>query len=349
MLFRNTILTSTLALALLSAPAFAQSGGDANARLNRIENELQTLSRAVYKGEEPPPGSMNFTAADNANVAGMEVRLTQIETMLRDMTGKVEEQGFAVRQMQDRMDRVLGELDARMAVLEKSAGGAGAGFPPAYGSGYVGGTSNLNGATTTDNRWSGGSQQTLTGSAAPLPLDAPPQPAVSAVIDTTADYNAPANPATAATNGQLGTMAQDPATGALTLPTNTDTPDAHYEQAFALLRDRKYVEAASGFESFLERYPNHELALNAKYWLGETYYVRNDFERAARIFAEAYQQAPKGPKGPDNLLKLALSLNGMGKKSEACLTLKQLQKEYGATASPILARADQEGTRMGCQ
>jgi TolA-binding protein len=90
------------------------------------------------------------------------------------------------------------------------------------------------------------------------------------------------------------------------------------------------------------------LSANAKYWLGESWYVRNNFERAARIFAESYQQAPKGPKGPDNLLKLALSLNGMGKKEEACLTLGQLKKEYGASTSPILARAAQEGGRIGC-
>jgi tol-pal system protein YbgF len=346
---RRHILTSTLALALLStAPAFAQSGNDTGSRLSRIENELQTLSRAVYKGEEPPPGAMPFTPTDATANAAMEVRLTQIENTLRDMTGKVEEQGYAVRQMQERLDRVISETDRRIAELEARAGGAAAGLPPSYGSGYAGGTNTVNG---TDNRWSGGQGAPLP--AAPQPLDArdmtaPSQPAPDAVIDTTMDYNAPASAADSPTAGQLGTIAQDPVTGDVTLPTASDTPASHYEQAFALLRDRHYDEAATAFESFLERYPNHELATNAKYWLGETYYVRNDFERAARIFAEAYQQAPKGPKGPDNLLKLALSLNGMGKKDEACLTLKQLNKEYGTSTSPILARAAQESTRIGC-
>ncbi len=76
--------------------------------------------------------------------------------------------------------------------------------------------------------------------------------------------------------------------------------------------------------------------------------MRNDYEHAARIFAEAYQKYPKGAKGPDNLLKLALSLAGLGKKDDACLTLKQLKKQYSSGSVPVLALADKEARKLDC-
>ena len=38
-----------------ASDAFAQSNRETTNRLNRIENELETLGRAVYKGEQPAP------------------------------------------------------------------------------------------------------------------------------------------------------------------------------------------------------------------------------------------------------------------------------------------------------
>ena len=125
-------------------------------------------------------------------------------------------------------------------------------------------------------------------------------------------------------------------------------PDESYDHAYTMLRERRYDEAEKAFKDFLDRYPGHNLAANAKYWLGETYYVRGDFEHAARVFAEGYQQYPKGPKGPDNLLKLGMSLAGLGKKNDACLTYSQLKKEYPSGSQPILLRAAQEKDRLGC-
>ena len=70
--------------------------------------------------------------------------------------------------------------------------------------------------------------------------------------------------------------------------------------------------------SFIQRYPNDSLAGNAQYWLGETYYVRKDYNNAAAVFAEGYQKYPKGGKAADNLLKLGMALGQLGQKTDAC-------------------------------
>jgi tol-pal system protein YbgF len=369
-MIRKSLMISAMTLALFhTVPAFAQYDGESNARIKRLETELETLSRAIYKGEAPPPGMM-APQGDATAGAATEVRLQQMEAAIRDLTGKVEEQSYAARQMQERLDRVLSELDRRMVDVEARARNAGAGqmgMAPAQG--YQNNQAYPNPGYTDAGdpgvpSWVGGTASMDSGYTDAA--DLPPQPAMGGPTglngavggksvggngNLTGGYSNDLSPPMPGNN--MGVLNNDPMVaekqGQGSLPVAGDSPAAHYEQAFALLRDKNYEAAGTAFEDFLKRWPNHELSANAKYWLGESWYVRNNFERAARIFAESYQQAPKGPKGPDNLLKLALSLNGMGKKDEACLTLAQLQKEYGASTSPILARATQEGGRMGCK
>lgn len=357
-MIRKSLMISVMTLALFgTAPAFAQYDGDTSARIKRLEKELETLNRAVYKGETPPPPPSAMDADGGASAAAMEVRVQQIEAALRDLTGRVEEQSHANRQTQERLDRVLSELDRRMVEVEARVRNAGTTAAP---TGLTSPAYPTPGYADQGDRavpsWVGGTAA-MDGSGATAPTenigDMPPSPAMAGPTGLNqgglASGGYPID-AGALPQNNMGVLGGEPmATGQPGLPVASDSPAAHYEQAFALLRDRNYEAAGTAFDEFLKRWPNHELSSNAKYWLGESWYVRNNFERAARIFAEAYQAAPKGPKGPDNLLKLGLSLNGMGKKDEACLTLAQLQKEYGASTSPILARAQQEAGRMGCK
>lgn len=124
---------------------------------------------------------------------------------------------------------------------------------------------------------------------------------------------------------------------------------AQYEKAFSLLKQGQYNSAQINFEEFLDKNPDHALASNAKYWLGETYYVRGDYNQAARIFAEGFQAYPRGAKAPDNLLKLGLTLEALGKKKDACVALLQIKKEFPAGASAVLARTQKEIERLQCQ
>lgn len=77
---------------------------------------------------------------------------------------------------------------------------------------------------------------------------------------------------------------------------STAEEQADYEKALAILREGRYVEAASAFNQFLENYPGSGYSDNAYYWLGETYYVTRNFDRALASFNKlvgAYPQSPK--------------------------------------------------------
>ena len=76
-------------------------------RINQLENQVQTLSRAVFRGEKPPQGTVTATPANSTSgraLANMDVRLSQLESQIRDLTGQIEEQQYQIRQLSDRMD-----------------------------------------------------------------------------------------------------------------------------------------------------------------------------------------------------------------------------------------------------
>ena len=126
------------------------------------------------------------------------------------------------------------------------------------------------------------------------------------------------------------------------------TPREQYNFAFSLLRRADYTGAAQALRTFIQLYPNDALAGNAQYWLGETYYVREDFSNAAATFAEGYQKYPRGGKAADGLLKLGMALGQLGQRADACRALARLDRDFPSVPAPIKDRASDEKKRLGC-
>lgn len=125
------------------------------------------------------------------------------------------------------------------------------------------------------------------------------------------------------------------------------TPKEHYDYAYNLLLSKDLGGAQIAFKAFIKKYPNHELAANAKYWLGETHYASQNFQKAAKKFLIGYQEHKTSLKAPDNLLKLALSLEQLKENQKACTILKKIRSEY-PKATAILERAKQESEKLKC-
>jgi len=127
-----------------------------------------------------------------------------------------------------------------------------------------------------------------------------------------------------------------------------DDPNTAYDQAFSKIRDGDYEAAESGMRSFIQRWPRHELASNASYWVGETFYARGDYEHAAKSFAESYQKYPRGAKAEDTLVKLALTLSALNRTNDACVTFEQAEAEFPRMSTSNRRRVDQERTQLDC-
>ena len=131
------------------------------------------------------------------------------------------------------------------------------------------------------------------------------------------------------------------------LPANA-SPDKQYEHAFELLRQADYEKAEKAFQDFLAKHKGHQLAGNAQYWLGETYYVRGKYPEAAVAFAEGVQKFPKNSKAGDNLLKLGMTLQQLNQKKEACTAYNQLIQKFPDASASVKRRADTERKRLNC-
>lgn len=141
------------------------------------------------------------------------------------------------------------------------------------------------------------------------------------------------------------------------IPQPTKKPDMNeltnkdktaYNEAYDLLRKNKYAQAENAFRSFMTDYPDSSLVGNANYWLGETYYVRGDYETAAGIFADGFTKYSANSKAPDNLLKLGLTMSALGKKEEACTALSGLSETFPKASDSLKQRAMDEAEKLKC-
>lgn len=128
----------------------------------------------------------------------------------------------------------------------------------------------------------------------------------------------------------------------------TSGGDQLYHDAFKMLQDGDYAGAEKGFKSFVQRNPQHVLAGNAQYWLGETYYARRDYQNAMTAFAEGYKSYKASPKGPDNLLKLGITMAALNRKTDACTVFARFNQDYPRATDLQKRRIDQERQKSGC-
>ena len=124
-------------------------------------------------------------------------------------------------------------------------------------------------------------------------------------------------------------------------------PEAEYQAALGLLKEGKYDEAASGLRDFLAQNPQHELAPNAMYWLGEAYYVRRDYPAALAAFEGLLKDFPGTRKAPDALLKSGYCQYELKRLGPARATLTRVVQEY--PESPAAAEARTRLERMGTE
>jgi tol-pal system protein YbgF len=114
-------------------------------------------------------------------------------------------------------------------------------------------------------------------------------------------------------------------------------PLALYKSAYDELRAGRHDAAERGFREFVRRYPHHDYADNAQYWLGECFYDQKRYDKAAPEFRTVVQRWPTGNKAPDAMLKLGYSLIALGDLDKGRQALRELPASYPRTEAARLA------------
>lgn len=300
----------------------------------------------------PAGGRILVAQADNAQIM---VRVQQLEEQIRLLNGQVEGLTFQLTQLQEILNRLQEDSEFRFQQLEGGAGGK------TDAATQAGGETRPE-ALPQDPATSGTEDQ--------VPLTDIPEQGVQPLpgeqeFDPTFDDGSlgeSADPLVGTgqaggidlVTGQPLDLSYDPrasATGALPPPrtrTGNSDADAQFRAGYEALMQGEYEFAEQQFGQFIELYPDNAQATDAANLLGEALLARSAYAEAADILVDAYQKAPDHARAPDLLLKLGISLAGVGERETACRTFNEVEQRYTDTVPAFQARLAEERAKAEC-
>jgi tol-pal system protein YbgF len=112
-----------------------------------------------------------------------------------------------------------------------------------------------------------------------------------------------------------------------------------YQEAYNLLRARKYDAAKTGFQSLISEFPSGGYAANSHYWLGEIFLLQNNLDQAAAEFGNVLTNNPTHVKTAEAMLKLGYVYSEKKQWAKARYSLKKVIELYPGTSASQLANA----------
>jgi tol-pal system protein YbgF len=125
-----------------------------------------------------------------------------------------------------------------------------------------------------------------------------------------------------------------------------------YQAAYIDFSKGSYALAISGFREFLRRYPDHELAANAQYWIGEAHLAMarghidggqreeatKELQQSVQAFRQVLANYSRSDKAPAALYKEALALIELKQPAIARARLQYLVENFPQAEETPLAR-----------
>ena len=160
---------------------------------------------------------------------------------------------------------------------------------------------------------------------------------------------APPSPGPQAQGGPDGGLAGQAAAGGAPPPGPQVDAKTAYANARQLLLDGDYKGASAAFQDYVDRFPDTASARPARYWLGETKYIQEDYPGAAAAYLGAIRGWPQTQWAPDAVVKLSLSLAQLNKPKEACGALAEFARRYPAASPAAKDRASAARQKIACK
>ena len=320
----RTVLISLSALgllvALMAAPAEAQSRRELAARLDAVEARLAEVENRALQGDPVAETLM--------------MRVDDLERQQRVQTGEIERLNFENRRLRQELEQLGVNVDRLFS------GGA------SYGSGG-------------DDMAAGGDPLSLGGPSDLLSSDEIDEsdPYAQARASTVQPLGAPAQGQGATRAPSRDTRAQSGAQSQLNAdvsslaapPEPEMDADTLFETANARLLDGDFGGARELLRDFTQTYPDDQKIGQAWYWLGETHFINGDFQDAADAYIAALQADRQGVRAPDALVRLGASLAALGETSRACQVLATFPSEFPRAGEDARRKAQREVSRIGCR
>lgn len=100
-----------------------------------------------------------------------------------------------------------------------------------------------------------------------------------------------------------------------------------YEQALSKFYARQHAESIAIFEKLMQRFPNHSLASNCQYWIGENYFAARNYSNAIDAFQRVLS-FERSLKKDDALMMMGRAYMELGMPQDAREAFNRLLQEY---------------------
>ena len=300
--WKQRSLYAVAAIALVApaaVPLHAQTSGETEIRLRKVEAEVAALQRAVFPGsggkffpqlQSGQSATVQPGSPASSTSSDMLVRMDALEGQVARLTGQVEEDRHRIE-----------KLEARLTVIEAPNK-----------------VQTVTDASTTAPASSTDSNLAAMG-AAPKPVLVVPKPAPKPAIKPATSSDAAAK--------------RVAAVRAVVKPSTRDAGDDEYSYGFRLWEAKFYPESEQQLKMFLQKYPKHARTSYARNLLGRDYLDDGNAHEAAGWFLQNYKLEPKGDRAPDSLLMLAEAMRQLGDTTRGCVAIKQFAATFPAEAA----------------
>lgn len=281
------------------------------------------------------------------------VRLNRLENQMRQLSGELEQLQFENRQLKDQLRKFQEDVEFRFQDL-----GARGGSKPASPSATPAPRPAQPQAAPQRRSDIFDPSQDPSAPGAPRPLGTTPpsQPLAEAEMDEGGEQFAgigelieeEAAPGSVGNGLTMPQGAIQPRTNPSVAATSIGDPKADFDAAYAAFTQKDYDGAEMGFRRFLQSNPRDQMVAEATFWLGETYLQRGRHREAAEQFLSVSADHPNASKAPDAMLRLGVSLNGLGARDRACAVFAELDRKYPQASASVRQASEREQKRNKC-
>lgn len=274
-------------------------------------------------------------------------RVTDLQQQVRELTGKIEELNFMVLQMQEQLRQLQENSGAPAGQQSSEPQKKAQSTAPKSQPTIVDANSKQPRTAAEGLPASGvateksGEQKNINEKEAPKDLGSIEFDKNGNILNGSINQNAVQNSSSDGANVQTS--------GSLATVPQTTTAKELYDLGYKNILAGDYRTAEADFRAFQERYPTDQQIADASFWLGESLFGQKRYREAAQAYIDVQKNYKDSPRGPENLLKLGMSMAHLDEQKVACATFAEVTKRYKTVDPAVLKRVKDEQSRNKCQ
>lgn len=285
---------------------------DWQTEIAKLREDVVVLQRQVYRGIESEE-----KAASSQNTE-TQVKIGEYGEDIRKINGRLDEIEHAVKENNDKIDKINRDMEIRMKILEGRQVPANLSAPaPKLPTTYSAPVAKGAAAAVVGDKIQGDDLAPIDGAGESAPQEIEPQASIPAA-------------------GESAVV-------------NANNPDDLYNNAMQAYNRGFYDEAELGFQEVLNQFPSHVLAGNSQYWLGEVYTKQGKMYQAKTAFKRGYEDYKNGNKAADSLYRLGMTFENTGEKQKACVVFLSFSDEFPKANADLTSKVKNKIKSLGCK